>query len=71
MGSQTVQLIRALIEQAMPLCSSDNLLVQTSGNRIVAILVDALMEIDLTMVNPWDELPAVSSAPAASPSTGK
>jgi hypothetical protein len=69
MSPETLQRMRALIEQAKPLCASENIFVKTAGDRIVAILVDALVEIDLTMANPWDELPAVKSARGATSSS--
>jgi hypothetical protein len=54
-----VERMRAMLEAARALSQSDNLFASISGERIAVILVDALFELDTSMDDPWNELPAV------------
>ena len=58
MTDDLVNQMRDLLKGAEALSRSDNLFAKVSGERIAVILVDALLELDLDMVDPWDALPS-------------
>ena len=46
----------ALLEETKPLRSSSHPIVSVAAERIVALLVDTLYEVDLEMADPWQHL---------------
>ena len=59
-GEEDVGRMRDMLIAARALSRSDSLFASISGERIAAILVDALFEMDVDMDDPWSELPAAS-----------
>lgn len=57
MSEDAVRRMRAMLRSAQALSRSDNLFARVSGERIAVILVDALLELDTGLDDPWDELP--------------
>lgn len=57
-----VAALYGVLETTAPLCRSTNALVSVSAERIAAIVVDALFELDPHMDNPWDALPWMGAA---------
>ena len=62
-----VEALYALLESAKALRGSQHAIVSVAGERIVALLVDTLYEVDMTMTDPWQHLgseipPVVSDA---------
>lgn len=55
--SETQAIVRRMLADARELMADDNALVSVSGERVVAIVVDLLMEIDPSGTpDPWDLL---------------
>lgn len=53
--------LRSVLEAVSPLCRAENMLVRVSAERMAAIVVDALFELDpQAMDDPWDALPWVA-----------
>jgi hypothetical protein len=65
MSQDAIQDMRDLLARAKPLCASNNPFVRVAGERIVTILLDTLVELDMTLVNPWDEVPALQQTAGA------
>ncbi len=61
MSDDVVGQMRAMLQSAQTLSRSDSPFARVSAERIAVILVDALLELDLEMDNPWDEMPAVAA----------
>ncbi len=61
MDDDTVKLMRDLLDGAKTLSRSGNTFAKVSGERIGVILVDALLELDLDMADPWDALPSTNA----------
>lgn len=61
MNNEAAQLYE-ILHAVQALARSDNALVRVSAERIAAISIDALMELDPGMDNPWDALPWVEAS---------
>ncbi len=61
MEDDTIKLMHDLLEGSKTLSRSDNIFAKVSGERIGVILVDALLELDLDMTDPWDALPSTNA----------
>ena len=51
-----IQSLYALLESAKGLRESQHAIVAVAAERIVALLVDTLYEVDATMADPWQHL---------------
>lgn len=62
MDDEAVAQLNGLLGAVAPLCASENVLVRVSAERIAAIVVDVLFELDpVGLDRPWDALPWVGS----------
>lgn len=48
--------LRTVLEEAKRLCESENIFVRVAGERIAVIAVDALYELDDSLIDPWEHL---------------
>lgn len=54
--SEEVRRIYGLLEEAKPLRGSTNVFVRVAAERVVAVLLDTLYELDPTLADPWSHL---------------